>query len=71
MDPSENVRAWVNWIRQEDGRYQRIAVEVRDAQTLWVYDDPYRGDDVATLAGRLRRIPGVRTVLIKSASPRR
>jgi hypothetical protein len=67
-DPAETVRAWITRVRQEDVRFRPIRVEVRDAQTLWVYDDPYRGDAVAALAARLRRIPGVRTVLIKSAS---
>jgi len=70
-DPADTVRAWIDQVRQENSRYRPIQVEVRDPQTLWVYDDPYRGDDVAALAGRLRRIPGVRTVLIKNASLRR
>ncbi len=69
-DPTANVRAWINWICGDDARYRAIRIEIRDAQTLCVYDDPYHGDAVAALVAQLRRIPGVRTVLLKTAYPR-
>ncbi len=70
-DPVETLRERIDQVRRENSRYRSIQVEVRDGQTLWVHDDPYHGDDVAALAARLRRVPGVRMVLIKNASSQR
>ncbi len=71
LGPTDTVQDWIQRIRREDARYRSIQVEVRDAQTLWVYNDPYRGDIVAALAARLRQVPGVRFVVIKNGPPAR
>jgi len=60
------LRASVEQLRRVDRRFRPLQVEIRDAQTLWVYDDPWHGEDVATFSEGLRRLPGVRSVVIKN-----
>jgi len=41
---------------------------IRPDGTVWVYDDPWRGEVVTAFAQALRPVPGVRDVLIKNTS---
>jgi BON domain len=66
VDPLAVLRVGVEQLRRADRRFQPLHVEIRDAQTLWVYDDPWHGEDVAAFAEGLRRLPGVRSLVIKN-----
>jgi BON domain len=66
VNPIEELRVGVEQVRRLDRRFRPLLVEIHDTQTLWVYDDPWRGEDVASFVESLRKLPGVRSVVIKN-----
>ena len=60
------LRGDIEQLRQREVRFRPLQADIRDLQTIWVYDDPWRGEDVAAFAGALRQFPGIRSVVIKN-----
>jgi hypothetical protein len=66
--PADQLQARVDSVRRSEPRFVRLVAEVRDAATIWVLDDPYRGEDVAAFVAALRQLPGVQSVVLRFPS---
>jgi hypothetical protein len=64
-EPVHDLESMVRQVRQEDRRFRDLVIDVRDSQTIWVKDNPLQPDEVLALVDRLRRLPGVRSVVVK------
>ena len=63
-----SLRQAIEQVRGGNSQFRQLRAEVREGGTIWVYDDPWRGEAVTAFARALQQIPGVRGVLIKSSS---
>lgn len=67
--PAPSIAAAVDRLRQSDRRFRSIRTEV-DGSTVRVFSGDIPGSQVMAFVQAIRRLPGVRHVILKETSPR-